>query len=182
MPKLRHQIDVKNNVLGKQDELQKKSTVYNTKRIEELNEMVLKGGKPDTTPFFTGKSDWKDAGIIFEYTDEELDELAKCANDCIYFVEHYCKFLNDNGRSLVKLRDYQKRILKVMAGEHWDSKKQTVRPEHPEIVMMQARQTGKCLVANAAINIDENAYNEVIACNNEKYSFLNFIKSLFKNN
>jgi len=83
----------------------------------------LAEGKADTTPFFSGKSDWRDNGIMFEYTDEELEELAKCANDCEYFVANYCKMLTDNGRTLVKLRDYQSRILNVMSGEKWNDKK-----------------------------------------------------------
>jgi len=145
-----------------------------------LNDQIINGGKPDTTPFFTGKADWRDNGIIFEYTDQELEELAKCAADCEYFVANYCKFLTKNGRQLVKLRDYQSRILKVMGGEHWDPKEETMMPDHPEIVMMQARQTAKCLVANSYITIDETASDKIIKENKDKYDFWNFIISIFK--
>lgn len=68
----------------------------------------IKGGNSaDMNPFFHGDVDYRDAGVPFEYTDWEKEELEKCSTDIIYFATHYAKFLNDKGRTLVKLRDYQ---------------------------------------------------------------------------
>lgn len=151
MPKVRHQLDIHSNVVDKQDELHKRSTVYNSKRIKELVDNIDGDSKPDTTPFFHGQTDWRDAGVIFEYTDEELEELDKCANDCEYFVANYCKFLNKKGRTLVTLRDYQKRILNIMGGERWSPEEEIIVPTHPHIVLMQSRQTSKTTTTAAYI-------------------------------
>ena len=108
MPKVRQQFDIHSNVLDKQAELEKKSKVYSTEKIKDITSNVLNGGKADTTPFFHGSPDWRDSGVIFEYTDEELEIMDKCSNDCVWFVENYAKFMNKKGRSTVKLYDFQK--------------------------------------------------------------------------
>jgi hypothetical protein len=90
-------------------------------------------------PFWHGITDYRDSGIAFEYTDWELQELEKCANDCIYFVENYCKFLNDKGRTLVQLRPYQERLLNLLSSEKYDPVSDTIIPANHEIIMMQSR-------------------------------------------
>lgn len=174
MPKVRHQLDIHSNVMDKQDALQKKSIIYNTKRIEEI--IAGSGdGKPDTVPFFHGQQDWRDAGVRFDYTDEELEELDKCSLDCEYFVSHYCKFLNKKGRTLVNLRDYQKRLLNVMGGEHWDPEEGIIMPDHPDIVLMQSRQTGKCVSLSSSIVVEPASFLIFSKINNKKYNIFIFI-------
>ena len=169
----RSTLEIHSNVMDKQAEASKKSVVYSTKRINAiLND--ADNGKFDLNPFFHGSTDWRDAGVIFEYTDEELAEIEKCANDCVYFVEHYCKFLNKKGRTLVKLYDFQKENLKAMSSEHWDPKEEVVMPDNPEIVIMQSRQTSKCLSLMSTI------FSNDIKLNN-KYNIFNFIYKKFKN-
>ena len=114
--------DVHSNVQDKQAEGAKKSKVYSTAKINQMIDDISNGGAPDMTPFWHGQTQYRDSGIIFEYTDEELDEIEKCANDPIYFVEKYCTFVNDAGRTTVKLRDYQKRTLHLYGDEVYDEK------------------------------------------------------------
>jgi hypothetical protein len=45
-------------------------------------------------------------------TDKELNELAKCVNDIVYFVENYIVVMTNDGAQRVTLRDYQKEIIK----------------------------------------------------------------------
>lgn len=187
MPKGIKQLkDIHSNVIDKQSELQKKSTIYNSERVASLEEAILNGEKPDNACFFHGDSNWRDSGVIFEYTDEELAELEKCANDCSYFVEKYCKVLNSKGRTLIKLRDYQKRLLNVMSGEKWDNKTDTIVPEHPHCVLLQSRQSGKCLSQFTTIFVTTSIKQKSLNINNKKYNIFYFIwkklKKLFVKN
>ena len=151
MPKVRQQFDIHSNVLDKQAELEKKSKVYSTEKIKEITTNVLNGGKADTTPFFHGSPDWRDSGVIFDYTDEELEIMEKCSNDCVWFVENYAKFLNKKGRSTVKLYDFQKENLKTMSGEHWDPDEDIIMPDNSMICLLQSRQTSKTTTISSFI-------------------------------
>lgn len=151
MPKVRQQFDIHSNVLDKQAELEKRSKVYSTEKIKDITSNVLNGGKADTTPFFHGSPDWRDSGVIFEYTDEELEIMDKCSNDCVWFVENYAKFMNKKGRSTVKLYDFQKENLKTMSGEHWDPEEDVIMPDNPMVCLLQSRQTSKTTTISAYI-------------------------------
>lgn len=151
MPKVRQQFDIHSNVLDKQAELEKRSKVYSTEKIKDLTSNVLNGGKADTTPFFHGSPDWRDSGVIFEYTDEELEIMDKCSNDCIWFVENYAKFLNKKGRTTVKLYDFQKENLKTLSGEHWDPEEDVIMPDNPMVCLLQSRQTSKTTTISSYI-------------------------------
>jgi hypothetical protein len=94
-------------------------------------------------PFWHGQINYRDSGVIFEYTDWEKHELEKCADDCLYFAEHYAKFKNDKGHTLVKLRDYQKRLLRLFSEEEYDPVSETVIPKNSRAILLQSRQTGK---------------------------------------
>ena len=151
MPKVRQQFDIHSNVLDKQAELEKKSKVYSTEKIKDITSNVLNGGKADTTPFFHGSPDWRDSGVIFEYTDEELEIMDKCSNDCIWFVENYAKFLNKKGRTTVKLYDFQKENLKTLSGEHWDPEEDVIMPDNQMVCLLQSRQTSKTTTISSYI-------------------------------
>lgn len=151
MPKVRQQFDIHSNVLDKQAELEKRSKVYSTEKIKDITSNVLNGGKADTTPFFHGSPDWRDSGVIFEYTDEELEIMDKCSNDCIWFVENYAKFLNKKGRTTVKLYDFQKENLKTLSGEHWDPEEDVIMPDNPMVCLLQSRQTSKTTTISSYI-------------------------------
>jgi len=54
----------------------------------------------------------KKAGVPIEFTAEQIMEISKCAQDPIYFIEHYIKIVNlDEGLMQITLRDYQKDII-----------------------------------------------------------------------
>lgn len=143
MPRVRQQFDIHSNVIDKQAELQKKSNIYSTEKIDIILKDLRDDGKPDTTPFFHGSSDWRDAGVIFDYTTEEMEIIERCSNDCPWFVENYAKFLNKKGRTTVKLYDFQRENLEIMSAERWDPDEEVVVPVNPDIILMQSRQTSK---------------------------------------
>lgn len=157
MPRVKQQFDIHSNVIDKQAELQKKSNVYNTELIDLIiKESGDEHGKPDTTPFFHGNYNWRDAGVIFDYTPEEMEIIEHCANDCPWFAENYAKFLNKKGRTTVKLYDFQRENLEIMSAEKWSPEEEVVIPANQHIILMQSRQTSKttstaCYIAWYAI-------------------------------
>lgn len=48
----------------------------------------------------------------FEYTIKEIKEIQKCRDDILYF-SRYIKVITETGMANIKLREYQKEILKV---------------------------------------------------------------------
>lgn len=70
-----------------------------------------------------------------EGTVTKLQEWIRCANDIIYFAEHYC-WINslDDGIILVKLRKYQKALFKSLYDD-------TNEKQHR--IIMSSRQSGK---------------------------------------
>jgi hypothetical protein len=65
-----------------------------------------------------------------------MEELDKCSESVIYFVENYCTFKNDKGRTLVKLRDYQHKTLHLFGDEVWDPISESVIPKNRRITIM----------------------------------------------
>jgi len=118
--------------------------LWTSKLIEQTLENLRINGQADLSAFHRGDIELKDADIYFQLTPEEIDEFHLCSQDIVYFVEKYCRFLTDSGRKLVKLRDYQKRILRAIAQESWSDKYKEFIPDVRNLIMMQARQSGKC--------------------------------------
>ena len=60
---------------------------------------------------YYGNINLKKAGVIIDFTDDQLAEYAKCADDPIYFVENYVKIVNiDHGLVSFNLYQFQKEI------------------------------------------------------------------------
>lgn len=67
----------------------------------------------DPQVYYRGNTNLKPKGVSIEWTDELISEYMKCAADPIYFAENYVKVVHpDRGLELIKLYDYQKRIIK----------------------------------------------------------------------
>ncbi|MFA5154004.1 MAG: hypothetical protein WC554_15750 [Clostridia bacterium] len=93
----------------------------------------------------------KAGNITFKLSAEEVIEFNKCAADIVYFVEKYCRFMTDKGRSTIKLREYQKRILRALSEEHYIELLQDYGPKNRNIIVMSSRQSGKCLFGSEII-------------------------------
>lgn len=141
--------DDKSNYLDKQLEAEKRSKIYSTEIINKILEDIDSGAKADMMPFFHGQTVWRNADIAFEYTQEEWQELQKCSEDCEYFIEKYCTFLTDYGRKTVKLRDYQRDVIHMMADEHYDEKLDLFISNNRRVILLQSRQTGKTTTTSA---------------------------------
>lgn len=179
MARIRQEKDKRMNALDKQAESKKMSKVYSTEKIKQILDDLKRAQSPDLDPFWHGDPKYKDAGIVYQYTDEELAELEKCTMDAEYFIENYCTFKNDKGRTTVRLRDYQKKVLKLFGEEVWDPVTETVVPKNRYIAIMQSRQTGKCVTLDTTVGIYDDT--DIAAKNAQKYSLLNFVGKKLKN-
>lgn len=172
--------DIRANALDKESESSKMAKVYTTAKINMILEDIKKGKKPDLTPFYHGKKDLRDCNITFERTEEEDIEYKKCAMDCLYFVKNYVKFRNDKGFTLVKLRDYQEDVLHMFSDEIWDEELQDVRMKSRRNILLQSRQTGKCLEISQLCDFENKNLNIAEFCNysqinKEKYNLSKFL-------
>lgn len=117
--------------------------VWSTKSINDLLVALDKGYRPQVSmPFYEGKQFLRRGNIVFEYTNEEVAELAKCANDIVYFAEKYAVVMTDEGIQQVKLRDYQKDLLRDFQHNRFN-------------IVLASRQMGKCAFHNTRIDIKD---------------------------
>lgn len=126
-----------------------KNRVWNTQLVEELTRRIEGGDSPSNTPFYEGDIELKSADIVFEYSEAELIELAKCANDIVYFANNYCVSMTDEGVRRIKLRPYQEDLLRHYQNNRWS-------------VVLASRQIGKTVMTGIFMawyilfNIDKN--------------------------
>ena len=73
------------------------------------------------------------ADLVYQRTDEEIAEFAKCMKDINYFANNYCKLMTPEGVKNIKLRDYQSKYL-----EHVQKNRLSI--------YLSCRQAGKCLI------------------------------------
>jgi hypothetical protein len=110
--------------------------IWSTKSINELLLALDQGYRPQVSmPFYEGKQFLRRGNIVFEYTNEEVTELARCANDIVYFAENYAVVMTDNGVQQVKLRDYQKDMLRDFQNNRFN-------------IVLASRQMGKTVTAS----------------------------------
>ena len=154
--------------------------IYSTEIIDDIKSQIFAGYNADMSPFFENNINLKAPNINFKLTKEEFEEIQKCYNDAVYFVEKYCTFLTDDGRRTVQLRDYQKRILRILTEQVYIEKRDDMGPKNRGVIMMQSRQSGKCVTYNTKVQT-ESGVKMIGDLFNEKKTFLNWIrKYLYK--
>lgn len=117
------------------------SRVWNTEKVKVAEEKILNGELLfGGSPFLEGDPQFRAENIVFEYSEEELAEIAKCATDIIYFANHYCHVMTDDGVKQIKLRGYQERVLKAYQDNRW-------------VVFLSSRQSGKCFFRQTKVKI-----------------------------
>lgn len=110
--------------------------VWSTRQVNDLLLALDQGYRPKVKmPFYEGKQFLRKGNIVFEYTDEEIAELARCATDIVYFAEKYAVVMTDDGIKRVKLREYQKRMLRNFQHERFN-------------IVLASRQMGKTVTAS----------------------------------
>ncbi len=66
-------------------------------------------------------------------TEEQISEYLKCSQDILYFANKYFTIQTGTGYSIIKLREYQERILKALVEPEIDK---------PNAIILSARQIG----------------------------------------
>jgi len=125
--------------------------------IQQTLEKLRLGINVDMSCFYERDVQLKASHLLFKQTAEEVAEFDKCMIDAVYFVEKYCTFMTDYGRKTVKLRPYQKKLLKSLTAEVFIEKLNDNGPKNRNNIIMASRQTAKCLVFN---NLHINKDNE----------------------
>ena len=114
------------------------SNFWSTARVDKLIYNAEENGidyKDVDNPFHENDPELRKGNILFEYTEWELEEIKKCAEDVVYFANTYCHVMTDEGIRQILLRDYQIQILNQY--QH-----------HRKNVFVSPRQSGKTITSS----------------------------------
>jgi hypothetical protein len=98
---------------------------------------------------YLGINGLRAANEAIEYTNEMIEEVIRCKEDIIYFAEHYFHIVTiDEGKQLITLFDYQKKMLKAFINppDYKSVKTDQLEPKR-HIIVKIARQSGKTTTA-----------------------------------
>lgn len=123
---------------GKKPAASKKTTkkiVWTTKKVDEWMRDYADGIAHKDNPWLDGTIGVRNPDIVFEYTEEEIQELTRCANDIFYFANNYCWCLQGSkGYQPLTLRDYQEEMLEAYVKNRFN-------------ITLSCRQIGKTVIA-----------------------------------
>jgi len=89
--------------------------------------------------FYNSNPRLKGIGVRIPYTEHQIQEYTRCANDCIYFVKNYCQIVSlDHGLVPFDLYSYQEKFI-------------TTLEVNRKVISMQPRQQGKSQTVAAYI-------------------------------
>ena len=111
---------------------------WSTEKVDQLNYNAEENGidyKDVDNPYHENDPELRKGQILFEYTEWELEEMRKCAENVVYFANKYCKVMTDDGIQKINLRDYQVQIL---------DQYQT----HRKNIFVSPRQSGKTITSS----------------------------------
>lgn len=100
-----------NPVKEEKDGVKARRTIWSTKSIDLALSGIEQGKKLIANPFYENNTKLLKGDLVFQRTQDEIEEWLRCKNDIIYFVEKYCKLMTPEGIQYVKMRDYQKKYL-----------------------------------------------------------------------
>lgn len=135
---------------AKKDKTIKKNILWTSKRVDDWMKDYSQGMIHRESPWADGMIGVRNPDIVFEYTQEEIEELTKCANDIIYFANNfgYC-MQGSKGYKPITLREYQEEMLDSYYKYRFN-------------IVLSSRQIGKTVTAalfilhNAIFNYDKN--------------------------
>lgn len=88
---------------------------------------------------YHGNPNLKSIGLQLQFTPEQVQEIVRCQQDPIYFIEQYCHIVSlDKGLIKFKLYDCQKKKVEVILNNR-------------KVVLMEGRQQGKTITSAACI-------------------------------
>ena len=69
--------------------------IWTTKSLQLAIKGIEEGRKLVANPFYENNTLLLKGDLVFERTEEEIEEWKRCKNDIIYFVENYCKIVKE---------------------------------------------------------------------------------------
>lgn len=114
-----------------------KQFVFNSDNIEDIIDKQSQGFALPRymNPWFKNQIGVRKAGVVYGWTQHEVDEFTKCALDIHHFANTYCKIKSEDGQvRQMKLRDYQYKVLDTYTKNRFT-------------LNMSSRQTGKTICA-----------------------------------
>lgn len=109
--------------------------IWTTEKVDRLLASMEDGYQPTDHPFYEGDPNYKKGNIVFEYTDQEISEVRKCAKDIVHFANSYCQVMTDEGYQKIILRPYQERVLRSYQQNRWN-------------IFLAPRQVGKTITSS----------------------------------
>ena len=106
---------------------------------------------------YNSNSNLKAAGVVVDFTPDNIQEYIKCSQDYIYFIENYCYIVTlDHGLKLFKLYDCQKNKLNVIHNNR-------------RVILMEGRQQGKCVEKNTKYKVRNKTTGETLYVTAEEF-------------
>jgi hypothetical protein len=106
---------------------------------------------------YLGNPDLPSIEAKFAFTPEMEEEIIKCKNDILYFAETYFYIITDEGKEVIPLFDYQKRLIEAFKNNRFN-------------IILSSRQSGKTTMLSI-LALHEACFNEykniVIVANKE---------------
>jgi len=109
---------------------------WSTAKVNELLRKADEEGldfKSVDNPFHDNNPELRRSNVLFEYSQEEIVEIDKCARDVIYFAK-YCQVMTDTGLAYIKLREYQESVLREYQANRFN-------------IFLAPRQVGKSIMS-----------------------------------
>jgi len=102
----------------------------------------------------------RSAGEKIVYTEAMKKEWLKCSQDIFYWAEKYFTVIEiDSGKHVIKLRDYQKKMLAAMVEP--PTVPHHSHPDKKHAIVLSSRQVGKCLTDHTKIKIKNKETGEI---------------------
>lgn len=145
--------------------------IFNTEIVNKIVLDIKNGQIYKSSPFYKNLIGYKKPNILFDYTNQELENITKFNQNPFDFF-NFCKILVNDSLSDLKLRDYQKEIINNFYTNKFS-------------INMMSRQLGSTLI-NSLISLYEaiiKGRNVVIFCtkNLECVEIIEKITNLYKN-
>lgn len=96
-----------NPVKTDKDGVQAKRVIWSTEALNLALKGLEDGRKLVANPFYENQTKLLKGDLVFQRTEEEINEWKKCATDIVYFANKYCKLMTPEGIKHITLRDYQ---------------------------------------------------------------------------
>ena len=110
-----------------------------------------------TEEHYLGNPLLKKANTKLEFTEDQVLEWMKCAEDPVYFAKNYIKIVTlDHGLQPFEMYPFQERMVRAF-------------DEHRFVIGKLARQSGKCFHKDTTIRLRHKKTNEIIEMTVEDY-------------